>query len=88
MLRINNDYVILGDSKDYTLALDLHREDENKKPIYKSLGYYGTVQTALNGLYKHLTKKAVAENNMSLQEAAKEFERIAEGLKQFYKRFA
>ena len=88
MIRINNDYVILGDSKDYTLALDLHREDENKKTMYKSLGYYGTVQTALNGLYKYLTKKAVAEKDMSLQEAAKEFERIAEDLKQYYKRFA
>lgn len=88
MIRINNDYVILGDSKDYTLALDLHRKDKNNQPVYKSLGYYGTVQTALNGLYKHLTKKVVAEKIMSLQEAAKEFERIAEDLKQYYKRFA
>lgn len=88
MIRINEDYVITGDSKDFTLCKDLHSVDKDNNPRYGFIAYCNSVEHALVILNRYQQRMTVSKKDMSLQEAAKEFERIAEDLKQYYKRFA
>lgn len=88
MIRIDKNYVILGNARDYTLALDTHSKDKDNDPIYKTLGYYSTVQAALMGLNSYLQHKSVVTKELSLQETANEFKKIADDLKSHYKQLA
>ena len=57
MIHIIDDYYVTGGARDYTLLKDTHREDKNGNTVYKTLGYYGSVANAVEGLRKTLCRE-------------------------------
>ena len=80
MIHIIDDYYVTGGARDYTLLKDTHREDKNGNTAYKTLGYYGSVANAVEGLRKTLCRELTAEKNMELCEAVRAFKRIVKEL--------
>ena len=80
MIHIIDDYYVTGGARDYTLLKDTHREDKNGNTAYKTLGYYGSVANAVEGLRKTLCRELTAGNNMELYEAVRAFKRIVKEL--------
>ncbi len=80
MIHIIDDYYVTGGARDYTLLKDTHREDKNGNTVYKTLGYYGSVANAVEGLRKTLCRELTAGNNMELYEAVRAFKRIVKEL--------
>lgn len=69
MIRVNDDYVILVDTLNYALCRDAHKEDKKGNPVYKSIGYYPSLELALKGIIKDMNARALEEGTHSLQEA-------------------
>ena len=62
MIQINDDLCIKADNDgnvSYTLMLDKHKEDKFGKPIFTTLGYYTSLESALLGAIKKLCDRAV-----------------------------
>lgn len=74
MIRINNDYVIDVSDLEYTLQIDTHTTTYNKKsekeyPVYKTVGHYTTLASALNGARLDMRRKMLADGEYTLKEA-------------------
>jgi len=69
IVRVNDDYLIVVDSMDYTLCKDRHKTDKEGKPVYKTLGYYTSLESALNALGKEFIKERLEGAEMGLKEA-------------------
>ena len=81
MINLIRDYVIDGNAYDYALKLDTKKDDKDGNRIYSVVGYYSTVDGCVRGLYKTLCRKLVAEETLTLKEAEKRFQDIANELK-------
>ncbi|WMI80929.1 hypothetical protein [Anaerotignum sp. MB30-C6] len=81
MIKLIRDYCIDGQAYDYALKLDTKKDDKDGKRVYSVIGYYGTVDGCIQGLYKVLCRKLVAEEVLTLKEAEKRFQDIANELK-------
>ena len=69
MIRVNDDYVILVDTLNYTSCKDDHKTDKNGKPVYKTIGYFSNLEQALRGIIKDMNGRAFEAGVYSLQEA-------------------
>lgn len=69
MIRVNDDYVILVDTLNYTPCRDIRKTDKKGNPIYKNLGYYTTLEYALKRIIKDMNDRAFEADTYSLQEA-------------------
>ena len=69
MIRVNDDYVILVDPLNYTPCRDPHSVDKKGNPVYKSIGYYSTLEQALRGVVDDMNSRAFEQNTYSLKEA-------------------
>lgn len=69
MIRVNDDYVILVDTLNYTPCRDTHKTDKQGKPVYTSIGYYPNLETALKGIIKDINARTFDADTYSLQEA-------------------
>jgi hypothetical protein len=52
MIHIKDDYYIDADETQFILKEDKHRVDKEGRPIFDSLGYYGTFKQAVSGFLK------------------------------------
>lgn len=98
MIRVNEEWVIMVDSLNYTPVRDLHRtkkvyqEDGTEKiePIYgKPLGFYTSLAGAVKAVAREEYKRGLHGRETPLNEAVKlmqetleRFERILEGIKE------
>lgn len=98
MIRVNDDWVIMVDSMNYTPLRDLHRtrkayqEDGTEKiePIYgKPLGFYTSLAGAVKAIARAEYKNGLSGREVPLNEAVKmieetaeRFRRILEGIKE------
>ena len=98
MIRVNEDWVIMVDSLNYTPVRDLHRtkkvyqEDGTEKiePVYgKTIGYYTDLAGAVKAIARAEYKDALSGRETPLNEAVKtmqetvdRFEKILEGIKE------
>lgn len=69
MVKITEDYVILVNDDEYTAAIDKHKVDKKGCHVYKHLGYYSTLNSALKGVYSHMLKAGLMEKELELSEA-------------------
>lgn len=69
MIRVNDDYVILVDTFNYTPCRDSHKTDKKGNPTYKTIGYYSNLEQALRGIIKDMNARSFEANTLSLQEA-------------------
>jgi len=77
MIRINDDWVIDVDDRNYTLKKDLHSLVKSKSgdktklvPAYKVVGYFSTVSGALNCLGEEIIRQKLSGSVNGLQELA------------------
>lgn len=71
MITLINDYVVSVDSTDYTLLIDLHKQDKNGKDQYKTVGYYSTLENAIQGCIRDINRSQLATDTYTLEEAIK-----------------
>lgn len=69
MIRVNEDYVILVDTLNYTPCRDNHKTDKKGNPTYNAIGYYSNLEQALKGIVRDMNGRAFEADTYSLQEA-------------------
>ena len=76
MIRVNEDWVIDVDNYNYTLQRDMHRTalikvegKEVERPVYKSVGYFATLDQALNRLLDEDIRERFKDGEHTLKEA-------------------
>ena len=73
MIRVNNDYIVDVDDMNFIAKEDKHKTSTDKngitKNVYYTIGYYGTLEGALDGIRRDMIKKSLAEGEVSLKEA-------------------
>ena len=78
MIILIHDLVIGVDTNNYTVMLDKHKQDKNGNPIYEKLGYYGTLESAVNAARKYCIKKRLGSNIHTLTDAIEIMKSITE----------
>ena len=77
MIRINDDWIIDVDERNYTLRKDLHRvtksKDGTETPAYKTIGYFSAVSKALDALGEEIIREHLNAPINGLQELADAF---------------
>lgn len=77
MIRVNKDWVVDVDEYNYILKKDLHkktiRKAKGKEPVeidaYKVVGYFGTLESALNRLGDEIIKDCIGTGEMDFVQA-------------------
>lgn len=69
MIRIKDDYVILVNEDEYTVAIDRKKKDKKGNDLYKNIGYYTTLENALKGLYNYMIRRGLSIKEFNLDEA-------------------
>ena len=95
MIRIDDDYYIDSDGKNYIVCRDLHKIAHRKNddgtvtdyPDFQPIGYYGSLSGAVRGLSGHLAMKAFSEGDYTLSEAVEEIRKINKGLSDLLERY-
>ena len=87
MIQITDRFYITADTHCYTLQEKTIIKDENSKnygnEIYKDLGYYVTIESAIKGMIKILTREYMSKKEVNtlkeLQEKIEELYKLFEG---------
>lgn len=82
MIKLIENYEIHGNAYDYSLVVNTGKEDKNGKPIYKTLGYFRSVEGCIKECYRQLCRKATAEQVLTLNDAIVLFQRIEKRLEE------
>ena len=73
MIRVNDNYIVDVDDMNFIAKEDKHKTNTDKngitKNVYYTIGYYGTLEGALDGIRRDMIKKSLAEGEVSLKEA-------------------
>lgn len=84
MIKIDEDFSIIADDNCYIVCKFTYK-DKNGEDVYKNLTYHRTLKEALTALIRKKQIKLVADNELTLQEAINEFERIEKEIEQSLK---
>ena len=84
MIKIDKDFSIIADDNCYIVS-GYYGKDKKGKHVYKNLTYHRTLKEALTALIRKKQIKLVADNELTLQEAINEFERIEKEIEQSLK---
>lgn len=60
MIRLSDDYFITVDEQNYGLCKDYQRLDKNGYPVYKPLGYFGSLKELLNYWTEYSVRKELS----------------------------
>lgn len=71
MIKLVKDYVVRVDCTGYTLMIDVHKTDKEHRKLYKTLGYYSSLESAIKGCIKDINCKQFSVGTYSLEEAVK-----------------
>jgi len=82
MIKLIENYEIHGNTYDYSLVINTGKEGKDGKPIYKTLGYFRSVESCIKECYRHLCRKATAEQVLTLNDAIVLFQRIEKRLEE------
>ena len=82
MIELIKNYEIHGKEYDYSLVINTGRVDKENRPITKPVGYYRTVEECIKACYRHLCRKATAEQVLTLSDAVVEFQKIEKQLEE------
>jgi hypothetical protein len=86
MIKINERYYIDADTHCYVLREKKQIQDESSKNygnyIYKDLGYYVTIEQAINGFIKKALREYIStEDEKSIADLKKEFKKLQDFIK-------
>lgn len=80
MIRVNDDYIIDIDEMNYVAKFDYHKTTTDKngveKPTYKTIGYYGSLASAISGIKKQMQMNAFEQEVMKLDKAIEKIDEI------------
>lgn len=84
MIRINDDYYIESDGRQYILCKDNHQMARKARgdgtfweyPDYDALGYFQTLGSAVKALANRMMLDGVKDKDINLTEAVAEYQRI------------
>ena len=82
MIKLIDNYEIHGNTYDYSLVINTGKLNQNGKPIYRPIGYHRTVEDCIKDCYRHLCRKATAEQMLTLNDAIVLFQRIEKRLEE------
>lgn len=80
MIKVNALYGITSDKHGYQVIELPIRQDKNGKDIYSYISYHGSVEEALTSIVKQMQRNFVAQNDINITEAIKEFKHISNDL--------
>ena len=74
MIRVNEDYVIEVDNYNYSAYQDTHKTRYDKKletevPVYKLVGHFSTLMSALQGIFKYMVRQSLSNRDHNLESA-------------------
>jgi hypothetical protein len=69
MIIIDENYMIDVDKYNYTLIRDEHRLDKRGVKIFKTIGYYPTLESAISACAEQYDRDEFAEHKYTLHEA-------------------
>lgn len=77
MIHVIDDYYVQADTYGYTALLYTNKKDKEGNDSYKTVGYYGNIKLAVEGIAKHMHKNiASKEIDLELNEYLKQCEDI------------
>ena len=79
IIHVIDDYYIQGSRYDYTLSKKVLNKKTGKY-LYRILGYYGDIPSAIEGLRQMLSRELVAKKDMELYDAVIAFKSIKDEL--------
>lgn len=82
MINLIENLCIDADENQYTLKLNTNRLNKKGETIYKTLGYYSTISSALEGASVFLIRNKIQNNDMTLKETLDEYKRIEKSMKE------
>lgn len=80
MIKLIDNYVIMGNERDYSLIKFTGKKDKKGKDLYRIVGYYNSVESCIKGCFREKCLEATIKNDMTILEAAEEFEKIEKRL--------
>lgn len=69
MVRIDETWVVISDGLNFTLAKDRHKNDKRGDPIYAPVGYYKSMDAALDAYIDRKDMQMVDSEELDLKEA-------------------
>lgn len=92
MIRVDKDFVIQVDVNNYVACVDLHRIKVDKKGKesndYLTIGFYSTLENALQGILEYKMKKLLSENEVTLEQAIRDLKGVRDEFKELVKGIA
>ena len=82
MIALIEGYEIHGNTYDYSLVINTGKKNKNGDSVYKTIGYHRTVEACIKECYRHLCRKATAEQMLTLNDAIVLFQRIEKRLEE------
>lgn len=86
MIKLQNDYFIDVDEKQYTLRRIVIREKKDTKEKYEdkeNVGYYGELYQALNGYCRNVMMNYVKDNDVCLLKVLEKIEELKKEIKAY-----
>lgn len=80
MIKLIDNYAIMGNERDYYLVKFTGKKDKKGKDLYRIVGYYNSVESCIKGCFREKCLDVTIKNNMTLLEAAEEFFKIEKRL--------
>ena len=77
-IELEKDILLLSDEMQFILKKKIGINKKTRKPTYRTLGYYTTLEQALNGYLKYRTRLSEAK---TLNEVLVEIENIKDDIK-------
>lgn len=80
MIKLEDDYIIDVDVMGYTAKIDKHKQDKSGKDVFEIVGYYPTLEMAIQGVYESKARKYLSVNVTTLHGAITALNRIKNDL--------
>lgn len=86
MIKINENLYIDADDNQYMLRKFIGK-DKDGEDIYKTITYHRTLKEVFGAVIRQRQYKLVADNELTLQEALKDFKQIEEETEKMLKEY-
>lgn len=82
MMHIKDDYYLDANDSEFVLKRKTKSTDKNGKTVYKTEGYFNSVEGALKSLLRTYQRKYIKERSVDLAQAYKKFDTLIDEFEQ------
>lgn len=76
MIRVNDNYAIRVDDRQFIAMEDKHKTDKSGCPVFETIGYYGKLGDAIKGIARKEYGKEFQAKDYSLNDAIRKIEEV------------